>query len=84
VWDIFGFTGTYATILALIFYFYERWERFAKESQRTTFRNWLKQPSLGRTIISSWPRPFIASFDKIFGERHFSLRCFLTILRTFF
>jgi hypothetical protein len=75
--DIFYFTGTWFTILGVIFYRYERWERFAKESDRDAFRRWLRQPTLGRAIPSSWPRPFIASFDKFFGEKHFSWRCFL-------
>jgi hypothetical protein len=75
--DIFAFTDTCVTIMAFILYLYERWEKFATEKDRDTFRRWLRQPTLGRAISSSWPRPFIASFDKFFGERHLSLRCFL-------
>src|SRR6266446_6324750 len=76
MWNIFGFTVICVTLLGLILFRCDWWERFAPENQRITFRNWLRQPNLGRAILASWPRPFIVSFDKFFGERHLSLRCF--------
>jgi hypothetical protein len=84
VLEIFYFTGTCITLIAGIAYYYERWERFAKEEERGIYRRWLRQPSLGKGIMPSWPRAFLILFDRIFGKRHFSWKCirnsFLTSL----
>lgn len=64
-----GFGGA---VLALFW----KSEEVASPAAKTAIANWLRGLDLGEAL-ERWPTAFIHIFDRLFGERHFSLACFL-------
>ena len=50
-------------------------EKVAKPEVKRAIANWLQNLQIG-VPLSNWPAQFAAMFDGIFGEHHFSWRCF--------
>lgn len=58
-------------VLALFVYT----EEVAKPKTKRAISKWLQNIKM-EGILANWPVQFISMFDGIFGERHFSWRCF--------
>jgi hypothetical protein len=76
MFSIVAFTALCVTILNFALTFFEKWENVATERERNAYRQWLYNPTFGISLNSSWSRAFILVFERIFGERHFSWKCF--------
>ena len=66
-----------AVLAGIIWKFFERVESVLTDQTRLEIAVWL----VGRTQISatfqSWPDTFATMFDRIFGTRHITIRCFV-------
>ncbi len=51
-------------------------EDVASPAAKTAIANWLRRLDVGETL-ERWPDGFVHLFDQVFGERHFSISCFL-------
>jgi hypothetical protein len=52
-----------------------KWEKLSSESDKIQIWMWLAQPGIA-TSVEKWPQTFTRLFDRVFGEKHFSWRCF--------
>lgn len=71
--------GAWITLLGGIGLLFERLENTTTEDGKRRAGNWLKslaKKSISQTLVES-PRWFIKTFDRIFGEKHLTKRCFL-------
>src|ERR1700679_525881 len=56
---------------------FEKWESVASENDKIQAWMWLANPRTAETG-EHWPEIFARMFDRIFGKRHLSWRCFLS------
>ena len=67
------------TLILAIKGIFELMENTANPSAKRSAADWIKSiaaKSTSQTIVES-PRWFIEAFDRIFGDRHLTWRCFL-------
>lgn len=69
------YAGAWATIATGVWYLFDRAEATASRAGRATVTKWLKGLRPGQLLIA-WPDSFIQAFDRLFGAKHVSWRCF--------
>lgn len=77
--SILNIIGTWTASLTGIAILFKAMEYTTPEDKKRSAANWLKSiadKSTSNTIIDS-PQWFIESFDRIFGEKHLTRRCFV-------
>ena len=67
--------ATWATIAFGIGYLFEQAENVVSHETKAVVSRWLQNLDPAGAV-TSWPMTFAIIFDRIFGERHLSLRCF--------
>jgi hypothetical protein len=73
----------WATVTGSLWFLFEKAETTISDATRQRLVHALEE-SDARTLLQSIPSQFAALFDKIFGEKHFSRRCFyLSALASF-
>ena len=73
--SLFGYAGAWVTVMAGVWFLFEKAEETVSQGTKLAVARWLEgldPASAPRT----WPSTFAATFDRIFGERHFSWKCF--------
>ena len=55
---------------------FEKWESVASESDKIQVWIWLAEPRTAKSI-ERWPETFARMFDRVFGTKHLSWKCFL-------
>ncbi len=66
----------YGGIIGVIWFLFSKSEDTLNDKTKKSITRWLKNLNpVGP--VKSWPSQFAAMFDKIFGEKHLGLRCFL-------
>jgi hypothetical protein len=70
------YAGSWAAMTAAIWALFQRAETVLKPEVKTAISQWLRNLNPA-TAFENWPATFAAVFDRIFGERHLSWRCFL-------
>lgn len=76
--QIISFSAFWATLIGGIWVLFLAMENTTSPYGKRKIRNWLKSlitKSISETIIET-PRLFIDAFDRIFGDKHLTLRCF--------
>ena len=75
---IFALAGTWATMMGGIWVLFQAAEKTATPDGKKRVSDWLKNlaaKSISETIVES-PKWFIEMFDRFFGEKHLTKRCF--------
>jgi len=62
-------------IFGVVLGFFWKVEDVASKDAKRTIADWLNRVQL-EYPIGTWPNQFSSLFDRIFGERHFTFRCF--------
>ncbi|MEQ8331274.1 MAG: hypothetical protein RH859_12515 [Longimicrobiales bacterium] len=65
----------WASLTAAVWFLFDRAERTVSEEVRARTASWLLETDPA-AALGGVPEHFVALFDRIFGERHFTLRCF--------
>lgn len=67
--------GVYAAVCSLLWLGFVRLEGLLEDDARTKIANWIRGE---RSTDDSrrWPASFVELFDRVFGEKHLSWRCF--------
>jgi len=68
--------GSYLTLSACIWKICDALEKTASIEARSAISKFLKGGNLLKILIN-WGKAFSALFDNIFGEKHFTIRCFI-------
>jgi hypothetical protein len=70
-----GVVVTGLTLGGAVWKAFEKWESVASENDKIQVWMWLVNPRTAETV-ERWPEVFAKMFDRIFGTRHLSARCF--------
>jgi hypothetical protein len=70
-----SYAGSWAGIIAGVWFLFDKLESTATVDARAATAQWLREVGV-TTTVSHWPHQFAVGFDRVFGQRHFSLRCF--------
>ncbi|MFC1791310.1 adenylate/guanylate cyclase domain-containing protein, partial [Gemmatimonadota bacterium] len=65
----------WASITAAIWFLFDKTEAAVSEETRHKLATWMKSQDLGQSLAAI-PSSFIVIFDRIFGERHLTWKCF--------
>lgn len=69
------YAGSWVAITGGIWVLFQRAETVLKPEVKAAISQWLRNLN-PKTAFANWPSTFAAVFDRIFGERHLSWRCF--------
>ena len=64
------------TLAGLIWKFFQTVESVLKDTTKLEIADWLLGVRLLGPDAASWPQTFTKIFDRVFGEKHLSLKCF--------
>ena len=70
------YAASWVAITGGVWALFERAETVASDEARTAVSRWMKNLDPAGTL-ATWPETFAAVFDRVFGERHLSWKCFL-------
>jgi hypothetical protein len=70
-----SYVFAWAAATAFIWFLFDKAEAAMSTQSRDRLSSWLRQ-SDARTLIESIPAQFLVLFDRLFGERHLTWRCF--------
>lgn len=69
------YTGAWLGIASGVWALFERAETVLTSDARVAISKWLRNLDPGSSVIN-WTGTFVMVFDRLFGERHFSWKCF--------
>lgn len=72
---ILAYVGLWAAVTGGVWTLFARIETVISPEARTAVSRWLRNLDLAGAL-PNWPAAFAVVFDRVFGERHFSWRCF--------
>lgn len=70
-----AYAVAWATVTTGAWYLFERAEKTASNEGKAIASRWLKNLA-PESAVQSWPATFASTFDRIFGDRHVSWKCF--------
>lgn len=70
------YAASWFTITGGVWALFERAETVANDETRAGISRWLRDLDPAGSV-ATWPSTFLEVFDRIFGIKHFSLKCFL-------
>jgi len=73
--DLLTYVGSWASIVGGIIALFAVAEKVATADLKDRFRNWLKNKPSSNSA-DRWPHQFADLFDRLFGSRHLTWRCF--------
>lgn len=72
---LFAYIASWASVTGGVWALFERAEKVVRDDVRDAISRWLRNLDPGGAL-ANWPAQFAAVFDRVFGERHLSWRCF--------
>lgn len=69
------YAASWITITGGVWFLFERAETVASDEVKAAISRWLRNLDPA-AALTNWPATFAAVFDRVFGERHLSWRCF--------
>lgn len=72
---LFAYIASWASVTGGVWALFERAEKVVRDDVRDAISGWLKNLDPPKAL-ATWPATFAAVFDRVFGERHLSWRCF--------
>jgi hypothetical protein len=71
--------GAGPAAFTVLYALFAKLEDMASPAAKRDIAAWLNRAEIPGTLVN-WPSQFVALFDRVFGKRHLSLRCFLPVL----
>src|SRR5207249_12131024 len=62
-------------LAGIVWKFFERIEAILTEQTKLRIAVWLLGVEISKTV-EPWPKTFVRIFDRVFGYKHFSVKCF--------
>jgi len=69
------FVFTWAAVTATLWFLFDKAERGLGEESRRKVAGWIQNRDF-RGSVEAFPEQFTSLFDRVFGEKHLSLKCF--------
>lgn len=70
-----AYLGAWLTTIGGVWFLFEKADETLSAEIRSSAAEWLTSSSR-RAPLQRWPGQFVVLFDRLFGERHLTLRCF--------
>jgi hypothetical protein len=74
--EFIAYIGSWGAACSAAYSLFEKSEIVIKDETRSSIARWLQNSKI-TTDHTNWPKDFAEIFDRIFGYKHFTLRCFL-------
>ena len=74
--QFFAFIATWASLIGGIWLLFNARSQVVKPQDRLATARWLRSAESSQ-IIAGFPDTFVRMFDRVFGEKHLSIQCFL-------